>query len=276
MPTAKESMSTHELNELLRRHFISEKDEVDPAGAGAVYLTEVTAPGGNRRADAIHVGLWSSRGAGIVEVCELKTSRADWLRELKSPGKAEAWWPYCNAFWLVVPHAGIVLDGELPKGWGLMMPGGRGRRFKVVVKPEDRKADITTGLLVTLLKNTETHRTHSLSLLRRQLQEESWAREQQILRRKAADFSPEDRDRLDVLDRIEAALGMKIGRFPWDDRLQAEGAAEVLKGLARGQAAMDDAKFRAESAVQELRRAARSAEGAASDLMLALEIKTKE
>lgn len=274
MTMTDKAMSTYELNDLLHKHFISEKDQLDPAGAGAAYLTEVTSPGGSRRADAIHIGLWSSRGAGTIEVCELKTSRADWLRELKSPGKAEAWWPYCHVFWLVVPHAGIVLDGELPKGWGLMMSGGRGgRRFKVVVKPEEHEAEITPGLLVTLLKNTETTRTHALSLQRQQLWKESQERESQIRRQKAV-FSPEDRERLDQLDRLEAALGMKIERYPWGDRLNAEGAAEVLKDLAGGQAAMDGARHRAGNAVRELERAARVAEEAASKLKDALSIKT--
>lgn len=273
MTTTKESMDTHELNDLLHKHFISEKDQLDPAGAGAVYLTEVTSPGGSRRADAIHVGLWSSRGAGTVEVCELKTSRADWLRELKSPGKAEAWWPYCHAFWLVVPHAGIVLDGELPKGWGLMTPGGRGRRFKVIVKPEEREANITPALLVTLLKSTETTRTHALSLQQRKLRQEAWDREAQIKREKAAIFSPEDRKRLELLNRLEGALGMTVENYGWSDRLSAEGAAEVLKELARGQAALGDARHRAESAVRELERTARTAGETASRLRETLGIK---
>lgn len=273
--TAKKEMDAHELSELLHKHFISEKDQTDPAGAGAVYLTEVTVPNGNRRADAVHIGLWSSRGSGTIEVCELKVSRADWLVELNNPGKAEAWWPYCHTFWLVVPHEGIVRDGELPKGWGLMMPGGRGRRFKVLIKPEEREARITPGLLVTLLKNTETTRTRSLSLLRSQLSKESYEREQAIRNDRKALFNPEDKARLDALSKLEEALGMTIDRFSWGNRLDAEGAADVLKELARGRAAVDDARHRAANAVRELERVARMAEESAASLRERLDIKTK-
>lgn len=270
--TTPKDMTTHELDELLHKHFISDKDQLDLAGAGAVYLTEVTVPGGNRRADAVHVGLWNSRGAGTIEVCELKTSRADWLRELKSPGKAEAWWPYCDRFWLVVPHAGIVQDGELPKGWGLMMPGGRGRRFKVVVQPEEREAQITPGLLVTLLKNTETTRTNALQRQRQEIWKENHEREQKIMRQRGT-FSEKDKGRLEILDRLEAALGMPVDKYPWNDRLTPEGAAEALQELARGRAALDGARHRAESAVRDLERVARTAEETADKLKKGLGIK---
>lgn len=261
-----DGMTTPELNEKLRQHFISDKDQLDLAGAGAVYLTEVTAPGhSGRRADAVHIGLWASRGAGIVEVCELKVSRADWLKELKEPKKAEAWWPYCHIFWLVVPHEGIVKDGELPKGWGLMMPGTRGRRFRVLVKPEEREAQITPGLLITLLKNTETTRTNALQRQERELRQKFYEQEQQI-RRQRGTFSEKDRRRLELLDRLEAALGVGLAEYSWEDKLEPEGAAEALQALVQGRVSLDRAKDRAESAVRELDRAARAAQEAADRL----------
>lgn len=261
-----DGMTTKELDERLRQHFISDKDQLDLAGAGAVYLTEVTAPGhSGRRADAVHIGLWSSRGAGTIEVCELKISRSDWLVELKKPQKAEAWWPYCNHFWLVVPHEGIVKDGELPKGWGLMMPGTRGRRFKVLVKPEEREAQITPGLLITLLKNTETTRTNALLLQDRKLRAEFYEREKQIQRQRGV-FSDKDRRRLELLDRLEAALGVGLAEYSWEDKLEPEGAAEALQALVQGRVSLDRAKDRAESAVRELDRAARQAQEIADRL----------
>ncbi len=266
MATPKDGMTTEELDDKLRQHFISDKDQLDRAGAGAVYLTEVTVPGhSGRRADAVHVGLWASRGAGIVEVCELKVSRADWLKELKDPKKAEAWWPHCNVFWLVVPHAGIVQDGELPKGWGLIMPSGRGRRFKVVVEPEVREFEITPGLLTTLLKNTETTRVNALGLLERQLYRKFSEQQEQIKRQRGV-FSEKDKRRLELVESLEAALGVELSDYSWDDKLTTEGAADVLKELAQGRAALDKARHRTESAVRELDRVARTAQETADRL----------
>lgn len=269
-------MTTPELDERLRQHFISDKDQLDLAGAGAVYLTEVTAPGNSgRRADAVHIGLWASRGAGTIDVCELKISRADWLVELKKPQKAEAWWPYCHHFWLVVPHEGIVKDGELPKGWGLMMPNPRGRRFKVLVKPEERAPEdfrLTIPLLITLLKNTETTRTNALLLQDRKLRAEFYEREKKIQRQRGV-FSDKDKRRLELLDRLEAALGVGLAEYSWEDKLEPEGAAEALQALVQGRVSLDRAKDRAESAVRELDRAARQAQEIADRLRKEMGIK---
>lgn len=107
---------TRQLEEALHAHFIRPEDQLSPAGAGAIYLTEVTAPGSSRRADVVHVGLWQNRGAGRIDVCELKTSRPDFLRELADPAKAEAWWPYSSTFSLVVPHLSVAGPADLPEG----------------------------------------------------------------------------------------------------------------------------------------------------------------
>lgn len=71
-----------------------------------------------RSADAVAMNLWPSRGMAIHGF-EIKVSRGDWLRELKTPEKAEPVARYCDYWWIVAPE-GIVKDGELPDGWGLL------------------------------------------------------------------------------------------------------------------------------------------------------------
>lgn len=69
---------------------------------------------------------------------EVKVSRADWLHELKSPEKAEAFSRYCDYWWLVVSDKAIVRD-DLPDGWGLLVASGGGlRAFR---KPTRRVAE---------------------------------------------------------------------------------------------------------------------------------------
>ncbi|WP_216639961.1 hypothetical protein [Arthrobacter sp. QXT-31] len=58
---------------------------------------------------------------------EVKVTRADWLQELRDPTKADAIKRYMHHWWLVVPHPAIVKPGELPDGWGLLVPGTNGK-----------------------------------------------------------------------------------------------------------------------------------------------------
>jgi len=91
----------------------------------------------NRTADFVAMDLWPSQGLAL-HGHEIKVSRADWLRELKEPEKAEEFIPYMNHWWLAVPDAALVRDGELPDGWGLMVV--RNGRIAVTRKAPRRDA----------------------------------------------------------------------------------------------------------------------------------------
>jgi hypothetical protein len=131
-------VNTGELLERLQRHYIKPGQPLP----GGIFLPEVGWNGGGLGAggcDAIYVGFTSTSGR-ILAGHELKTSRSDWLRELNQPGKADGWADECHQFWLVAAEAGIVHDGELPHGWGLMTPGTSKTRMQIHVK-----ADTKTG-----------------------------------------------------------------------------------------------------------------------------------
>jgi hypothetical protein len=262
-PGDRSKMTTAELNDLLHAHFIRPEDRLNRAGAGAVYLTEVTAPGNSgRRADAVHIGLWQSRGAGRIDVCELKVSRADFRRELDDPQKAEAWWPYSTTFSIVSPGVDITPPEELPPGWGLMVPGPRGRRFKTVVKPEEREPNLSIGLLMTLLKNTETTRVNDLRMQEQQMREQHYKQVQEI-RRERGMVAPQDVKRLDLLERLEKAMDLQLGKYAWRDQLEPEGAAQGLAEFMRGHAARQCARELTERQARDLEDlAARAAEEA--------------
>lgn len=83
-----------------------------------------TGYGRESRADAIAMDLWPSRGLKLVGF-ELKTSRQDWLREVKNPGKCESIKQFCDQWYLVVDDISIVKrwpEDELPADWGLIVP----------------------------------------------------------------------------------------------------------------------------------------------------------
>lgn len=87
-----------------------------------VFLTQVRASTGsaNRIADAMAFNMYGSTGYEILGF-EIKVSRSDFLNELKDMSKSDEIMSYCDKWYLVVPDASIVKDGELPKNWGLLV-----------------------------------------------------------------------------------------------------------------------------------------------------------
>lgn len=81
----------------------------------------------SRTIDALAMALWPSRGL-TLHGFEIKCSRADWLRELREPAKADAFAGLVDRWWLAVADADIVAAGELPDGWGLLVAKGSGLR----------------------------------------------------------------------------------------------------------------------------------------------------
>lgn len=115
-----------------------------PSGSYA-FMTEVGNSTGfkcSRHADVVVMALWPSRGLEITGM-EVKVSRTDWVKELNSPEKAEVIFEKCDKWFLVVGDENIVKDGELPVGWGLMVPKNGGFRTKVqpTAKPPERALD---------------------------------------------------------------------------------------------------------------------------------------
>jgi hypothetical protein len=102
-------------------------------------------------ADAIVMGLFPSRGLHIHGF-EIKTSRPDWLRELKNPAKAEGIAKYCDYFWLLTSEEGIAAKEEVPPTWGLYVLNGK--HLEVVKRAKKLQA-------------TEPDRTFMGAMLRR-------------------------------------------------------------------------------------------------------------
>lgn len=135
---------------MLRRRYSQD------AGNGAAYafVPGVRNDAGfnaNRTIDAMAMSLWPSRGL-LLYAFEIKCSRTDWLKELKDPGKAEAFQPFVDYFYVVVSDEAIVKPGELPNTWGLMAPksGGLGT---IVEAPRNQDVQsISRGMLAALLR----------------------------------------------------------------------------------------------------------------------------
>lgn len=93
------------------------------AKAGWVVFEE--APNGTgyhaaRYCDALALQTWPSRGLSAIGF-EVKVDRADVVRELREPRKADAFQRWCERWWLVVPDATLVDGLALPETWGVMV-----------------------------------------------------------------------------------------------------------------------------------------------------------
>jgi hypothetical protein len=221
------------LLEELRGHFVAPDD---PFG-GRTFLTELTAPGSTRRADAVWVGLFASRGYGI-DVCELKVSRADFDREVRSPAKAEAWWPYSSRFWIVAPDVEVAPPERLPGGWGLLVPKKRGRRFRVVVEPAERVPQVDFDLMARVavrLNSTFSAELAELNAEHHRERSEMARRHHEQLAAAGADFSAQRR--LELLDEFEAAAGITLDAYSFRGALTAETAGGSFAVWAQGEEA---------------------------------------
>jgi len=116
-------LSTQELLEQLSHKYSGQEwaffSEV-PNGTGSAM---------NRSADGLAMSLWPSRGLELIGF-EIKKSRQDWNKELKSPEKAESICQFCDRWYVVAPK-GLVFDYELPPTWGLLESTGKTLRTKV-------------------------------------------------------------------------------------------------------------------------------------------------
>lgn len=148
-------LSASELHERVGRRVLGPEGRLDARGGRAFLFREVSI--GSRRADAVAVGKWRSRGQ-LIEGFEYKVRRDDWLGELEDHGKAEPTMAICDRFWLVT-NPGVAELHEIPEPWGWLVSDGRRRNLKVE-KPAPAlrsKTDplLTREALVRLLRCAE-------------------------------------------------------------------------------------------------------------------------
>lgn len=112
------------------------------SGTGAMRL---------RFADVVAMNLWPSKGLEIVGF-EVKTSRADWGRELRNRGKVEdGVYQFCDRWYVVAGALDIVDLDELPKSWGLLEPYGAGLKVAKIA-PQLEPSDVDRLFVAAVLR----------------------------------------------------------------------------------------------------------------------------
>lgn len=209
--------TTAELLALLHRHYIKPGANLP----GGVFLHEVGGNGSwgaSSRADALYIGFTSSSGRILVGH-ELKVSRSDWLSELNKAGKADQWADQCHQWWLVVSDPGIVHDGELPHGWGLMVPGKSRTRMDIRV-PAVTKPDHTPSwdAMRSIVARSDTLRANEILATVESRDRKRRAKYEEELAKSVAyevERMPDTGKAAERLKLIEEAIGAEID---WSDR----------------------------------------------------------
>lgn len=205
----------------------------------------------SRSADAIAMNTWPSRGL-TIHGFEVKVDRSDWVRELKDPAKAEAFVKRCHCWWLVLGDAAIVHPGELPQGWGLLVPHGKG--LKVVVEAERREPELSLHFLAALMRRAVELRNKPPEDQAKAVEAAHAAGLQEGLSRQQARVERSERHAQDLGDAIrqfEQASGMTFDMYRATElgdavRVVYEQRVGHLAGRIGG------ARFEVERAIREL------------------------
>lgn len=216
--STRQRITTPELLARLQRHYIKPSVPLP----GGIFLPEVGWNGGGYGAggcDAIYVGFTSTSGRILIGH-ELKVSRADWLNELNKPGKSDPWADQCHEWWLVAADPSIVADGELPAGWGLMVPGSSKTRMQIKQKPDRKPPEHNPSWLAvrSIMARHDTLRSSAIAKARQEARDQAHAGNQDLIdaeiARRMRDIP--DAQRLgEQMAQIEQALG---GRVDFSDR----------------------------------------------------------
>lgn len=213
-------MSTSEVLELIRKKY---------AGDEYAMLEEVRNAAGtyaNRSADVMVMNLWPSRGLELTGI-EVKVSRTDWLKELKSPAKAESFIQYCDRWYLVVGDEKIIMDGELPPTWGLMVVKGK-RLVTVKDAPKLTPGHMSKGFVACMLKRATKGLIHPSTIQDKLLESYENGKKQQ-----AAAYARIEQQLFDLRKEVqvfEKASGVSVSRG-WENR---NNIGEAVKFILNG------------------------------------------
>lgn len=260
-PAPTDRAVTADLMARLQRHYIKPGQPLP----GGVFLPEVGWNGtaNASRVDALYVGFTGTSGRILIGH-EVKASRSDWLTELSKPGKADAWADQCHEWWLVtVP--GVVKDGELPDGWGLMHPGTGKTRMRVVC-PARRHHGRTPSWDATrsIIARQDTLRAQAILDGATKARKEAQADVDERVTRQIEQRLHAQPDATEVTARlahIEAALGGRLAdddqRYLFGDQFRAVELSDVA-ALLRTHRTLEDATrtLAGRYATRELRRLA--------------------
>lgn len=211
----------------------------------------------SRSADALAISLWPSRGLE-VHGFEFKISRADWVKELRNPDKAEKIAAYCDRWWLVVSDEKIVKPGELPPAWGLKAVRGDKLSTITLAGKQENPTPLDRLFVAAIARAAQKHSPGARAIEKavdaaRQAWEKDRAKSDERVAGRRRDEVTELRERIQA---FELASGVKITAYPPAKQI-GEAVAIVLRGNLRIADHIDSAADQLEREVKTLRELAK-------------------
>lgn len=195
----------------------------------ACFFEVASGTGGNagRSADALAMNMYPSRGLRVHGV-EIKASRGDWLRELKTPAKSEPIQRYCDHWWIAT-LPGIVAEGELPPTWGLLELHGKSLRQKVAA-PLLNALPMERAFIASLLRSAARRASVELRDAVEKRTEEARTKMADDIERAVNSRTDSHRRLQQAVDDFEKASGISI-RDQWFSTAQLGEAVKLIKDL---------------------------------------------
>jgi hypothetical protein len=146
---AKKILTTDELRQRLEAKY------PEPEWVLLHEVRDSTGFEGQRSADCLALSTWPGRGISLYGF-EIKASRGDVKKELKNPQKAEAMAKLCDRWYLVLGHASLIEESEVPKNWGVLVPHGAGLKIAQEAAKRER-SEWRDVFVASLVRNAYQH-----------------------------------------------------------------------------------------------------------------------
>lgn len=184
----------------------------------------------SRSCDAIAMNLWPSKGLELHGF-EIKTSRSDYLNEIRDPDKADTFKRYMDRWWLVGSSKAIVKK-DLPAGWGFMWPRN-GKLVTSVGAPKLEPLPLPREMLAALLRRAVAPMEEQQRAIRNAAYREGLERGKKS-RGDGRDFAWQSFQRLKrAIDDFEQRSGIRIKNWNGGDLGEAVKLVRALKQDSR-------------------------------------------
>jgi hypothetical protein len=217
--TTVSDMRTADVNAALRARFCA------PEWALFFEVGDATGAQHRRWADAVAMNMYPSRGTEIHGF-EVKVSRSDWTKELKTPEKSGPVQQYCDRWWIVTP-AGIVKDGELPPTWGHYEVSSGGKIVQKVAAPKL----VSRAFVASMLRRASGADAETVNALVHKQVEEARAHDRKHVDREVESRTREHENLRKQVKEFEESSGLVISNR-WTDGKELGNAVKMV--LAAG------------------------------------------